>query len=332
LKKSILLLLSIFVVAILLTACGGNEANTPANSDNNADLINAPEPGVEVVEEAEFTIEHQLGTTVVPKNPEKVVVFDYGIIDSLDKLQIPMVAMPKSNVPPYIQHINNDTIANAGTLQEPDFEMLANLGPDLIIISARQSAHYEELSKLAPTIFMGVDNAAYLESFSKNMRTLGKIFDKEADIEQELARITSELADIKQKVANEGEALIILTNNGNISAYGSGSRFGIIHGEMGFAAADENIEVATHGANVSFEYILEENPDYLFVVDRGAVVTTGDAANSGKDTLENDIIKRTSAYKNGNIIYLDPSYWYLSGGGLVSVSSMVDEITAAIAK
>ncbi|HHY60572.1 MAG TPA: ABC transporter substrate-binding protein, partial [Clostridia bacterium] len=86
---------------------------------------------------------------------------------------------------------------------------------------------------------------------------------------------------------------------------------------------DENIEDSTHGMSISFEYIAEKNPDYLFVVDRDAVVA-GQAA--AKDVIENDLVKNTKAYRDGKIIYLDPNYWYLSGGGLVSVSEMIKEV------
>jgi len=41
-------------------------------------------------------------------------------------------------------------------------------------------------------------------------------------------------------------------------------------------------------------------------------------------------VKKTTAYKDGKIIYLNPDYWYLSGGGLASVSEMVKEIEASV--
>ena len=60
------------------------------------------------------------------------------------------------------------------------------------------------------------------------------------------------------------KALIVLGSEGKVSAYGPSSRFGVIHDVFGFKAADEKIEVSTHGQNVTFEYILETNPRYTF--------------------------------------------------------------------
>lgn len=75
---------------------------------------------------------------------------------------------------------------------------------------------------------------------------------------------------------------------------------------FGVKPADDNLDVSTHGQSINFEYIVETNPDYLFVVDRDAVVGDGAAA---KTTIENDLVKGTKAFKEGIIIYLDPAYW-----------------------
>jgi iron complex transport system substrate-binding protein len=112
-----------------------------------------------------------------------------------------------------------------------------------------------------------------------------------------------------------------------MSAYGAGSRFGIIHDLLGVKAADDTIEVSTHGQEVSYEYISQVNPDILFVVDR-TVIAGG--TNLAATTLDNELVNETSAATNNKIISLDPDLWYLSGGGLTSVSEMIDEVVAAI--
>lgn len=69
---------------------------------------------------------------------------------------------------------------------------------------------------------------------------------------------------------------MILVNNNKLSAYGVGSRFGLIHDLYGFSPADPAIKVGTHGMSVSHEFISEKKPDYLFVIDRNAAITDGD--------------------------------------------------------
>ena len=319
-KKWIFLLIALFV--LVLSACGGSNSESASEGSNN--------DSAETTETV--TIKHKLGETDVKVNPERVISFDFGILDTLDTLGLDVVGVPKEGtVPGYLEKFAGDEYESVGSIKEPDFEKINELQPELIIISTRQAELYEEFQEIAPTIFLGVDETNYMESFKENTRVIGQIFNKETEVEEELAKVEESIQALNEKATKSGKnALVVLANEGAVSAYGPSSRFGIIHDVFGIKPVDENIEVSTHGMGVDFDYIFTKNPDYLFVVDRGAVVTTGNGGNSAKEAIENDIIKKTKAYKEGNIVYLDPNYWYISGGGLVSVSEMVKNIDEAL--
>ncbi|MGE7603267.1 siderophore ABC transporter substrate-binding protein [Peribacillus sp. NPDC097675] len=311
-KLSILLLLA--MLAVVAVACGSNDEKEESSTKKQSTTSE------------EFTVKHQLGETKVTKNPEKVVVFDMGALDTLDKLDVKVAGVPHEGLPKYLADYKDKT-ENVGGLKEPDFEKINEMDPDLILISGRQSEAYEELSKIAPTVFVGVDTTKYMKSFEENVTLLGKIFGKEDQAAKELASVEEKIDALKKEVPADKKGLIVLSNGGKVSAYGLNSRFGIIHDVFGVPAVDDKLEVSTHGQSISFEYIAEKNPDYLFVIDRDAVVGDGAAA---KETVENDIVKNTNAYKDGHIVYLDPNYWYLSGGGLESVNEMVKEISEGL--
>ena len=262
-------------------------------------------------------ITHKLGETEVTKNPSRVIVFDYGIADALNTLDVEIIGLPKSNLPSLLSKYEDGKYENVGSLKEPDMEKVYELKPDLIIMSGRLESYYEELNKIAPTIYLGVDNTDYLGSFKKNMETLGQIFDKEKEVKTQVAKVEEAIGKVNEK-AEGVNALIV---------YGEGSRFGIIHKEFGIEAVDKTIESSTHGQKASFEYILDKNPDYLFVIDRAAV-TGGNT--SAKEMFDNEIIKKTDAYKNGNIVYLDADVWYTISGGIESTQKMVDEVLEAL--
>lgn len=319
--KKVVLLVTMMFLALFVAACGtsgetGNADNTNASNDSN---------------EATVTIEHELDTSEVMVNPEKVIVFDFGALDTLDKLGVEVTGVPKGSIPTYLEKYEGDQYENVGSLKEPDFEKIAEIDPDLILISGRQSTLYDQLVELAPTVYVGLDTTRYMDSFKENMHVIGKIFDKEAEIEEELGKIEESIAALNEKVSETDQnALIILANDDKISAYGPQSRFGIIHDVLGIPAADEGIEVSTHGMNVSFEYVVEKDPSILYVVDRGAVVEGGES--SAKQIVENKLMQSTKAYQNDNIVYLNPDFWYLSGGGLISVQEMINEIGASLEK
>lgn len=279
-------------------------------------------------ETEQITITHELGQTDVPKNPENIVVFDFGMLDTLDYLDIHITGVPQTNIPSYLEKYSSEDYENIGSLKEPDFEKISKIDPDLIIISGRQSEMYDELSKLGPVVYLGVDHTRYIDSFKENLEKIGKIFDVEDKIEDELNKIDDSISTLNEKAKkSNSNSLIILANDDKISAYGSGSRFGLIHDVFGIPAIDKNIEASTHGMNVSFEYVKEKDPDILYVIDRSAAIGEEPAA---KNIVENSLMKDTKAFQNDKIIYLNADYWYLSGGGLVSMTKMIDEIDASI--
>jgi len=318
--KKLLLACILAAFALVAAACGASD-NKDNSSGKKADNNKETE---------EITIKHELDKkeVKVKKNPKTVAVFDFGVLDSLDKLGVDVAGVPQKVVPPYLKKYEDKKYTNIGSLKEPDFDKLSELNPDVIFISGRQSALYDQLSEIAPTVYLDIDPTKYMESFKDNMNTIGKIFGKEDQVKDQLAKIDEQIDTTKKDAEKfDGKGLIILANDNKISAYGQNSRFGFIHDVLGVKPADDKIEASTHGMNVSFEYVKEKNPDILYVVDRSTAVGEGKPA---KQVVENDLVKSTNAYKNGKIIYLDPYNWYLSGGGLESVPKMIDEIAKSL--
>ncbi|MDW0117993.1 siderophore ABC transporter substrate-binding protein [Sporosarcina thermotolerans] len=316
--KKLTMTLLLASLMIVLAACGTKNKDEGKTSGTDANSVTET-----------ISVEHKLSSkpVEVPKNPQKVVVFDFGTLDTLDDLGIEVAGLPRANVPGYLSKYDDDKYVNVGSLKEPAFEEIHAMKPDLIIISDRQAELYDQFAEIAPTIYVGIDYAHYMDSFKHNAELIGKIFNKEEEVQKELADIDDKIAAIKEKTsAIDTNALIVLASEGKVSAYGPNSRFGLIHDVLGYKAVDEKIEVSTHGQNISFEYIFEKNPDVLFVIDRDAAIGNGASA---KDSVENELVKKTDAYKNGKIIYLNGEYWYLSGGGLLSMKEMIKEVEAS---
>lgn len=278
--------------------------------------------GKEVGEQ--ITINHELGEAKVATNPERIVVFDYGLLDILDYLEVSVVGLPKSSLPSFLSKYQDESYGDVGTLKEPDFEKVFELKPDLILISSRTQGAYEELNKIAPTVYLAVDNSDYMKSVRENVSTLTKLVGKVDSGESELKKLEDQALNIQAKAEAKGEnALILLANDGSLSVYGKDSRFGLIHHALGFAQADTGIEESTHGQNVTYEYILEKDPDHLFVIDRNQVVGGEVDASS---VMNNEILSGIKATINNTVHYLDAEVWYITSGGLIGTGKMLDEI------
>ncbi len=297
---------------LTITACGGSATATPAD------------------EATTITVEHAQGSTAnVPVSPEKVFTFDLGVLDTLDALGVEPAGVPEAAYPEALSKYADAKYSKIGSLKEPDFEAVSAGEPDLIIISGRTAGAYEELSKIAPTIDLSIDAAQPMESFKAQTEKLGTIFDKAAEVEEKLAAVDATISDTKAKAADAGKGLIILTSGGELTAYGAGSRFGIIHDVLGVpTAADVKVD-GSHGEAISFEYIKQANPDILYVINRDTAV--GTEASAANPILDNELVQSTNASKNNKVINLDPAGWYIVGYGLNNVKAMVDAVAASVA-
>src|SRR5690606_15995897 len=113
--------------------------------------------------------------------------------------------------------------------------------------------------------------------------------------EKQLKELDDAIGDLKQASKDAGRVLVVLTTGGRMSAHGPGGRFGIIYGDFGCTPAREGLETSTHGQAISNEFIMETNPDWLFVLDRDAAI--GQEGRSAAQLLDNELVGQTTAWQ-----------------------------------
>ena len=77
--------------------------------------------------------------------------------------------------------------------------------------------------------------------------------------------------------------------------------------------------------------LLDLNADYVFILDRDTAISA-DGAVAAEQLMDNELVHQTNAYKNGNIVYLTPSVWYLAEGGITSMDIMLKDLEKGILK
>ena len=317
---------------LLLSACGGSGTADPASASGDTDAEPATASDADAgggAADAEVTVTHAQGETPVPVDPQTVVTFDLGALDSLDAMGVEVAGIPEVAVlPDRLAGYTDDEYVEVGTLFEPDYEQVNALDPDLIIVGGRSSAVYPELAEIAPTIDLTVDNGDFVASFRQHLTTLGAIFERSDWVEERLQQLDGRIAEVRELAQDGGDALIVMTSGGEVSAYGPGSRFGIIHDVFGVGPSVEDVEAATHGDAISFEFILEADPDHLFVLDRDAAI--GESGEAAEVVLDNELVAETTAWQQDEVHYLDGVNWYLLPSGLRSLEAMVDEVGDAL--
>lgn len=280
----------------------------------------------------EITVHHAQGETVVPLHPEKVFSFDYAAIDTLQALGVKVEGMPPLELTGPTAYASDDTI-NIGSLFEPDYERINAEAPDLIIVGGRTAEAYDQLSQIAPTIDLSFVGEDFLAELTQNTETLAQIFAKEAEAEAALGELNAQIDGLKTKVAEGGNGLVIMTSGGSVSVLAPhnerAGRGSFIYQTLGLTPTVEDIETATHGEPISFEFLLEHNPERLFVIDRDAA--TGESEGQpAEQVLDNALVHETTAWQEEHIVYLNPfDNYIITGAGLQSLQRMIDEVAAA---
>lgn len=346
--KRIFSLVLTLALIIVLAACGNAKEDTKSEDKTagKTDKAETTEETVKIESKYKMMGEKEDGsdakdvdeTVEIPKNPKNIAVFDYGTLATMQELGVDaeVKGLPKGegnkSIPSFLEAFKDDKYANLGNLKEPNFEKLAELQPELILISGRQANQkvMDEMKKAAPEakiLYVGTDDKNYIDSVKANTENIGKVFDKEKEataLIEDLDKKIEEVKALTEKSTDKG--LFILANEGELSVFGKGGRFGFIHDVLGVKEADANIQAKGHGQVINFEYINKTNPDIIYAMDRGVAVG---GKSSAKQALTNEVINDVNAVKNDKVVEIDPYLWYFSGGGAVTVKKQIEEVEKA---
>ena len=305
-------------LALGLAACG-QQTDSKTASDSTSQAAGE-----------QIKLSSKAGEITIPANVSKIAVMDYTSLDTFVALGASdkVIGLPLSSaVPTSLASFKDGKYADFGAVNNVNLEKLAAAQPQLIISADRLQKQTDALKQIAPTYHYSIDTNNYWQSFHEQTLNLAKIVGKTTEAEQKLQALDAEAAKLSEKTKGK-TALIVLVNNDKLMAFGQHSRFGLIHDKLGFTPADASIKVGTHGQSISYEYIAEKNPDYLFVIDRASAVTG--KSGGAQAALNNDIVKQSKAAKENHIVYLDANNWYLMNGGLNAMHEMVAEVGNAI--
>ena len=322
----VLALVSVFILA----ACGNKNSGTTSKEDTNK----TEKPKTVTIKS--FNANNEETDLEVPYDAQRIAVMDMAALDILDSLGLgDRVVGSSSTSLDYLQeYVTNDEIVDLGTIKEADMEAVMSCEPDVIFIGGRLAQSYDALSEIAPVVYLSTDTEIGLvKSVEKNAKTIASMFGVEDDVKDLMDGYDARIE--KLKAFAEGKSAIIgMCTSGGFNVLGNDGRCALIGNEVGFEniGVDANVDTSTHGNEASFEFVVEKNPDYIFVLDRDAAIGT-DGAQLAKDIMENELIMGTDAYKDGKIVYLEhPAVWYTAEGGVNALGFMLEDLENALLK
>ncbi|MSS10256.1 siderophore ABC transporter substrate-binding protein [Clostridium sp. WB02_MRS01] len=317
-KNNVLKSTAIMAAAVLMmTACSSPSSTTTGTTETTE----TAETTAAVTSKEDLTVEINdiHGPVTVPVNPQKVISLDNRTYETLSDWGIELVAAPKGVMPADSPYVTDESVLDIGNHREPNLEIIAAADPDLVIIGQRFASYYEEIKKLVPNaavIDLNFDVSEEADKPGENLVNglkdstvaLGKIFDKNKEAEQLTADFDQAIEAVKSAYNGTDTIMSVVVSGGNIgfSAPHSGRVWGPMYEVFGWVPALEidNTTSDHQGDDISVEAIAQSNPDWIFVLDRDAAVSSVTDAVPAQDVIDQSpALQNVTAVSEGHIVY-----------------------------
>lgn len=273
----------------------------------------------------EKTIVHDFGTTELKKAPKRIVILDNLYGEILDPLHITPVGATTGQADSqefstlFKKQYKYAKVVSVGWQGNPDLDKIAELKPDLILMTGEQEDLYEELSEIAPTVGYQINTDENWDYHETSLK-VAEIFDKRDEMKKDLDRLDAREAvfaeNVKAKFGNQKLMYLRVTDN-DIRYYAYG-HFGYLYDTYHFNRAE------TFNPDDMLQVI---DPDKLKDINPDLLIVQADSQELLDNKLKNTPVWTSlKAVQNNKVIYADYST-YMLGFGIVSQEAIMKQIS-----
>lgn len=316
------------VLALLLLAgCQAKPVETPSASVDTApsSASSAPAPDAALSAEPDdsaapqadtLTFTDDLGREVTtPMHPQRVAAL-LGSFADIWLLAGGEVCATADDAWEDLQLDLPESAVNIGNLQGRSLEKLLSAQPDFILASAntRQDLEWQDTLEKAgiPTAYFDVPD---FSSYLRLLELCTQLTGQPERYEEYGTKVAEQLETIRaegKKKAEENGAPRVLVLRASPSIIQAKNSTGNVLGELLADLGCENIADAdgTLLETLSLEHILQADPEYIFVVQRGSDVE-GTRAAVDAMLADQPAWKEITAVQNGHVFYMDKTLFSL---------------------
>ena len=273
----------------------------------------------------EKTIVHDFGTTELKKVPKRIVILDNLYGEILDPLHITPVGATTGQADSqefstlFKKQYKDAKVVSIGWQGNPDLDKIAELKPDLILMTGEQEDLYEELSEIAPTVGYQINTDENWDYHETSLK-VAEIFDKRDEMKKDLDRLDAREAvfaeNVKAKFGDQKLMYLRVTDN-DIRYYAYG-HFGYLYDTYHFNRAE------TFNPDDMLQVI---DPDKLKDINPDLLIVQADSQELLDNKLKNTPVWTSlKAVQNNKVIYADYST-YMLGFGIVSQEAIMKQIS-----
>lgn len=300
------------IIMLFLAACSSaEEEKTTSNKD------------IEKVES--YTVTHAMGETTIEGEPKRIVILTNEGVEALLAMGVtPVGAVEAWTGDTWYEHTTEqlkDT-KSVGNESEPSLEAIAALKPDLIIGNKmRQEKVYDQLSKIAPTVFAETLRGDWQENF----KLYAQAINKEDVGKEKLDAYNKRIEDLKVEFGDktQQEVSMVRFMAGDVRIYHKDSFSGVILEQLGFARPAEQDLPDFAEKGVTKERIPAMDGDIMFYF----TYETGDneATKLEEEWVNDPLFQNLEVAKAEKVFKVNDVIWN-TAGGYIAANLMLDDL------
>ncbi|HEU4328233.1 MAG TPA: ABC transporter substrate-binding protein [Roseiflexaceae bacterium] len=284
------------------------------------------EPSVRVVaqEGGKRTVAHTQGETTIPAEPQRIVVLDETLADSLLALGItPVASTTYYGIEGFSAHLAPllDPATRLGQYGSPSLERIAALQPDLILSDSYTAEEtYDQLSGIAPTVVFA-DEYTY-PLLRAVARTMGREQAADARIAAYERKAAEARAALQQATAGKRVALLRIFGTELLVEGGIGYTGPVLWQALGLTP-HRLVNPDKWNEKFSLELLPELDADILLLMPEI------NGAETARAMQKNPLWQGLPAVKSGNVYTLEGySHWLTYG--ILANERAIDDVLATL--
>ncbi|MBC6430911.1 iron-siderophore ABC transporter substrate-binding protein [Nostoc sp. HG1] len=272
-------------------------------------------------------VQHQWGKTCVPKNPQRLIVIDEDILETVLALGIKPLATGEPNMGSLKKNLlidQPDEIISVGKQSQLNLEKILQLHPDLIIGFEIDPSIYQLFSKIAPTVSLEYSQSGWKIALQR----MGEILQKSEIATQVLDQYEQRVSKLREALGEKLHKITVSVSQfypemQNLPEFRTKFSFpGSILKDIGLSFPKAQIQLTTNPKQTFISVNLERvgllDADILFV----ALDTNSKSAYRSYYT--NPLWQQLHVVQNKQVYTVDAVNWIF--GNIFSANAILDDL------
>ena len=297
------------LIVIAIAACNNNTSKPDSALTENCRVI-----------------QHVMGETCVPLNPQRIVTIDPTMLEAALALNQKPVGSPLNFV---LSSMDKEGIVDLGDSEAINLERVLALKPDLILGTTDSSSPYSQLSQIAPTVLVDFQHSG---EWKEHFAFVGEVLGKSEEVEQVMADYYQRAKEFQKKLNGDPSKTtvsVVRIYPTQIALYTKPGFIGTILEDVGLArppSQDLNLSETKASKFSPIQYPISE--EVLDKADGDVVfVVVGDWDRKIQEVLTSlkadPLWAKLDAVKQGKV-YEVGGYWL--GSGAIAANAVLDDL------